>query len=104
MVRRRTISAGFLCASLLCVLQILFAQSAGTGEAFRARLSPVPINVGMMATVAGSGSLKATLKGNQLTIEGSFEGLRSPATTALIHRGPKGIPGPVVPGMELTVT
>lgn len=58
----------------------------------------------MMATIAGSGSLTATLKGNQLVIDGSFEGLRSPAMTAQIHRGPKGIPGPVVAGFELTVT
>ena len=58
----------------------------------------------MMATIAGSGSLTATLSGNQLTIEGTFEGLRSPATTAQIHRGPKGIPGPVIPGFDLRVT
>jgi hypothetical protein len=64
----------------------------------------VPINIAMMATIAGSGSLAATLKGNQLTIEGTFEGLRSAATTAQIHKGPKGVPGPVVSGFELTVT
>jgi len=80
------------------------AQNAPNGETYRARLSPVPINIAMMATVAGSGSLTATLKGNQLTIEGSFEGLRSPATTAQIHRAPKGIPGAVVAGLDLTVT
>jgi hypothetical protein len=104
MLWRRTISAALLCSGLLCVLQILLAQSAGNSEMFRARLSPVPINVAMMATVAGSGSLTATLKGNQLAIAGSFEGLRSPATTAQIHRAPKGIPGPIVTGFELTVT
>lgn len=58
----------------------------------------------MMSTIAGDGSLTATLKGNQLTIMGSFEGLRSPATSAQIHRGPKGIPGPAVAGFDLTVT
>jgi hypothetical protein len=30
--------------------------------------------------------------------------LRSPATTAQIRRGPKGIRGPVIPNLELTVT
>jgi hypothetical protein len=50
----------------------------------------------MMSTIAGSGSLTATLTGKQLTIQGTFEGLRSPATTVQIHRGAKGIPGPVI--------
>ena len=58
----------------------------------------------MMATIAGSGSLTATLVGKQLTIQGTFSGLRSPATTAQIRRGPKGIPGPVVANLDLTVT
>jgi hypothetical protein len=64
----------------------------------------VPINVSMMATIAGSGSLTATLVGKRLTIQGAFSGLRSPATMAQIHRGPKGIRGPVVPDLDLTVT
>ena len=101
MVRRRIISVALLVASLSWLVQFSAAQNV---ETFKARLSPVPINIAMMATIAGSGSLSATLRGNQLTIEGTFEGLRSPATTAQIHRSPKGIPGPVVPGFELTVT
>ena len=101
MVRRRIISVALLVASLSWLVQFSAAQNV---ETFQARLSPVPINIAMMATIAGSGSLLATLRGNQLTIEGTFEGLRSPATTAQIHRSPKGIPGPVVPGFELTVT
>ena len=80
------------------------SQNASNAEVYKARLSPVPINVSMMATIAGSGSLTATLKGNQLTMEGTFEGLRSPATTAQIHRAPKGIPGPTVPDIGFTVT
>jgi hypothetical protein len=59
----------------------------------------------MMATIAGTGSVTATLTGNQLTIQGAFEGLRSPATTVQIHRGPKGIRGPAVANLaDLTVT
>lgn len=56
----------------------------------------------MMATVAGSGSLTAVLTGKKLTITGTFTGLRSPATDANIHLGPKGIPGPAI--LDLTVT
>jgi hypothetical protein len=79
------------------------AQNAQTAETFKARLSPVPINISMMSTIAGTGSLTATLTGKQLAIQGTFEGLRSPATTAQIHRGPKGIPGPEIPNLALTV-
>lgn len=79
-------------------------QSVGPSDTFKARLSPVPISIAMMPTIAGSGSLTATLSGKTLTIQGSFEGLRSPATTVQIHRGPKGIPGPAIAELSLTVT
>ena len=104
MMLRRNFPGAVLAACLLCLASLAAAQKAQSPETFKARLSPVPINVAMMATIAGSGSLTATLNGDRLTIDGTFEGLRSPATTAQIHRGPKGIPGPVVAGFELTVT
>jgi hypothetical protein len=91
----------FAASALLCVLAA-GAQNAAKKETFKARLSPVPIDVSMMARVAGVGSLTATLNGKTLIITGTFEGLRSPATTAQIHRAPKGIPGPAI--LELTVT
>ena len=93
-----------LTAALLSLLSAIPALNAQTAETFKARLSPVPINISMMSTIAGSGSLTATLQGKQFTIQGSFEGLRSPATTAQIRRAPKGIPGPVIPNFDLTVT
>ena len=80
------------------------AQDSSKKETFKARLSPVPIDLSMMATIAGSGSLTATLSGKQLTIQGTFAGLRSAATTAQIHRAPKGIPGPAIAGLDLSVT
>ena len=91
--------AAFLVATFLLFASGLAAQS---GETFKARLSPVPINVSMLSTVAGTGSLTATLNGKRLTIQGTFEGLRSPATSVQIHRSPKGIPGPSI--LDLTVT
>jgi hypothetical protein len=94
----------FLAAALLFLISAIAALNAQNAETFRARLSPVPINISMMTTVAGNGTLTATLTGRQLTIQGTFEGLRSPATTAQIHRGPKAIPGPVIPNLELAVT
>ena len=56
----------------------------------------------MMSRIAGSGSLTAVLAGKTLTLSGTFEGLRSPATTAQIRRGPKGIRGPAI--LDLTVS
>ena len=94
--------AGFPIAALLSLAFVGAAQNGQTAESFKVRLSPVPINISMMSTIAGSGSLTATLQGKQLTIQGTFEGLRSPATTVQIHRGPKGIPGPAI--LDLTVT
>jgi CHRD domain-containing protein len=76
---------------------------AQNGEPFKARLSTVPVDATMLPTVAGSGSVKAVLAGNKLTISGSFEGLRSPAIRASVHIGAqKGIRGPAV--HDLTVT
>jgi len=42
------------------------------------------------------------LVGNKFTFNGPFQGLRSPATHASIHVGPKGIPGP--PILDLMVS
>lgn len=66
-------------------------------KTYTARLSPVPLTVAMQADIAGSGSVTAALTSTKLAITGSFEGLRSPATVARIHRGPKpGIRGPAL--------
>jgi hypothetical protein len=101
---RLAVIAAILTAALLSLVSARAAQNSQGLEVFKARLSPVPINISMMGTIAGSGSLTATLQGKQLTIQGTFEGLRSPATTVQIHRGPKGIPGPAIPNLDLTAT
>jgi hypothetical protein len=56
---------------------------------YRARLSIVPIDVTMQSTIAGSGSVTATLKGSTLTINGTFNGLKTAATAARVHRSPR---------------
>ena len=100
--QRQKFMAALLGVAMLWLGHSAGAQDAQKAEMFKARLSPVPIDISMQATIAGSGSLTATLSGKQLTITGTFEGLRSPATTAQIHRGPKGIPGPAI--LDITVT
>jgi hypothetical protein len=80
----------------------LIAQQPKT---FRARLSPVPIDVAMQATIAGSGSVTAVLSGSKLVVSGTFEGLRSPATIAQIHKGPvKGVRGPNIADLTVAKT
>jgi hypothetical protein len=97
--KRRGFLAVWACAAIL-----LFWHAAGaqTAETYKVRLTPVPIDVTMMATIAGAGSATAVLNGTKLTINGTFDGLRSPATVAKIHRGFKGIRGPAI--LDLTVT
>jgi hypothetical protein len=87
--------------ALVCAAGI--AISAQATRTFKARLSPVPIDLTMQATVAGSGTATASLAGSKLTISGTFEGLKSPATIARIHKSPtRGVRGPEI--LTLTVS
>src|SRR6478609_1400585 len=70
---------------------------------YRARLSVVPIDVPQQSTVAGVGAATAVLKGSTLTINGTFSGLKTPATVVHVLRSPKpGMRG--VPIGDLTAT
>jgi hypothetical protein len=80
----------------IAVAGLCFARSgaAQNQERYKARLSTVPMDGGMREAVAGSGSASAVLAGTKLTITGTFEGLRSPATVARLHGGlTKGVRG-----------
>ena len=99
MATRRGFTASWVGAA---ILWLGAAAAAQTGETYKGRLSVVPIDVSMQSTVAGSGSLTAVLAGRKLTINGTFEGLRSPATVARVHRGVRGIRGPAI--LDLTVS
>ena len=84
------------------MLSLGLSVGAQGSNTYKARLSPVPIDATMAATVAGSGSVTATLTGTKLSIAGTFEGLRSPATTAKVHFGRKGVRGASL--FDLTIT
>ena len=87
-----------VCVPLLGIV----AVSAQQPRTFKAHLSPVPIDVSMQSTVAGSGSVSAVLTGTKLAVTGTFDGLKSPATIAQLHKSPvRGVRGPNV--LELTV-
>jgi hypothetical protein len=85
MTRSGLIAATVAAAITLILHTSLHAQNAQ----YRARLSMVPIDATMQATVAGNGSATATLKGSTLTINGTFSGLKTPATVVRVHRSVK---------------
>lgn len=92
----------FLGAVILCAAVAAHVGFAQTSDAYKVRLTPVPIDASMMLRIAGSGALKGVLAGNKLTITGNFSGLRSPATDAHVHNGPKGIRGPAILDLEVS--
>ena len=80
------------------------AAGGQTADKYTARLGMVPAaNANQTALVVGKGSATATLAGNRLTINGSFEGLPAPATVARLHQGiAKGARGKAF--ADLTIT
>ena len=103
MVKRYGCLNAFVVVLVVVILLAGYSALAQNGQSFKARLSTVPVDATMLPTVTGSGSLKAVLAGTKLTISGSFEGLRSPASHASIHIGPqRGIRGPAVHDLVVT--
>jgi hypothetical protein len=90
-LRRNLAVLGF--TALLAVVSM--PGAAQGQEKYKVRLATVPMDGGMRGTVAGTGSATAVLTGSKLTVNGTFDGLLSPATTAAVHRGPvMGVRGP----------
>ncbi len=85
-------------AALLLALAIGAGQPAGpVPGAMRARLSPLPTEIAMQETIAGVGAATATLAGSTLTVEGTFRGLKSAATSVRVYQSPQaGLRGPLV--------
>lgn len=70
---------------------------AQTGETYKARLSAVPADARTRPSLAGIGSASATLAGSKLSVNGTFDGLLSPATTAQLHSAvAAGVRGPTI--------
>ncbi len=84
----------------LFALGLSLAQS---GETYKARLTALPADARTRPELAGIGSVSAVLTGSKLAITGSFEGLRSAATTAQLHSAvAAGVRGPAI--QDLTVS
>jgi hypothetical protein len=93
----------FISATCGAVVAALAISAAAQGSKnYKARLAPVPMDASMAATVSGLGSATATLTGTTLTVNGTFDGLKSPATIAQIHKAQRGVRGPVVFDLKVT--
>ena len=87
----------FLLALLAGLLALPQSElSAQAARAFKARLSSMPYDLATAPSMTGVGSVTATLTGVRLTINGTFEGLSSPATVARLHKAQRGVRGPAV--------
>ena len=84
MALKQCFQAGMILAIAGCLIIPVASQSRNQ---FEGRLSPVPVDGATRDDVTGIGSLSAVLEGTRLTIAGTFEGLREPATEANVHRG-----------------
>lgn len=85
---------------MLAAVCTLMAQAH---ESFKTRLAPVPIDERLAPVIKGRGSASAALAGRKLTVTGTFEGMRSPATAAHLLQGKMiGVPGSVI--QDLTVS
>jgi CHRD domain len=86
---------------IIVLLEISTATPAD--ETRSARLSLVPMDASMRGGLAGVGKASAVRHGSKVSITGSFEDLRSPATLGEVHLARMaGIRGPVI--SELTVS
>jgi hypothetical protein len=71
--------------------------------AFKARLSKVPVDAKMLPIIIGIGNATAALNGSVVTINGTYEGLGSPATIANLHEAKyRGVHGPVIGALKVT--
>jgi CHRD domain-containing protein len=100
MVSRQGLAAAVTAAGLIWLGTSLLAQGQ---ETYKTRLSAVPADQKTRPELAGLGTATAVLSGAKLSINGSFDGLRSPATMAQLHSAvAAGVRGPVI--HDLTVS
>jgi hypothetical protein len=94
---------GFHRMTAAILLMVGLGAAAPDASRFETELGPAPINSTTKTSVTGHGSIHATLSGTRLEIQGTFEGMSSPATDAHLMLGAGiAIPGPSI--QDLTVS
>ena len=89
-----------ICSGLLALASTGASQAP---ERYKVRLATVPMDGGMRGTVAGNGSATATLAGAKLSVTGTFDGLKSPATSAKLNGGvARGVRGTPIGSLDVT--
>ena len=92
-----------LLATCIGLLAFPASGASQTPERYKVRLTTVPMDGGMRNTVAGSGAASATLAGSKLSVTGTFDGLKSPATAAKLNGGvARGVRGETIGNLEIT--
>lgn len=97
----------FSAAALLLTfsMAVLTAQTSKTQvkDTWKARLSAVPADARTRAELTGSGAATATLDGSKVTVSGSFQDLKTNATTANLHIAvAAGVRGPAIGDVTIT--
>ena len=90
-------------AGITASVSTWIVAAAQSRETYKVRLSPVSMDAAMKVNIAGIGHASAVLTGTTLAVNGTFEGLVSPATTAQIRRGSlSGVRGPAILDLKIT--
>lgn len=93
-------SVAMIGAGLIGAAIALIAQG---GETYKARLSPLPGDAKTVKDMAGTGSVSATLAGTKLTVNGTFEGLKTNAVKAELRNGVMGgVRGPAIGDLTIS--
>jgi len=97
------ISIRYAAGSALLLILSIAALTAQTKETYKARLSAVPADARTRADLTGSGTATALLEGSKVTVSGSFEDLKTSATTANLHIAvAAGVRGPAIADVTIT--
>jgi hypothetical protein len=93
-------SLAMIVAGLAGAAMGLIAQGS---ETYKARLSALPADAKTRLDLAGGGTVTAALAGAKLTINGSFEGLKTNATKAELRNGVLGgVRGPAIGDLTIS--
>jgi hypothetical protein len=91
------------CIGLAAIFVLGLSLLAQSGETYKARLTAVPADARTRPDLAGIGAATGVLTGTKLTVTGTFDGLKSPATVARLHNAVMaGVRGPAI--QDLTIS